>query len=546
MGLADIVLDNPILVKHVRSRLRPGQVLPGAAIVLVLGACIAWTGGLPNRVGESGATIIVLGLQILILAIGGSNQITTSLGGARESGLLNFHRVSPLPPSVVALGFFLGAPIREYVLVAITLPFALFSAFQIDETDPWKGLLWLGQLEVALLATTWVIHLIAMLGCLTRKKPRGSIVGMILSVLLLLYFGTIGSIGFFYGARRLLDEPLMLNFFGRMIPWLAWLLIYEAPLLGFLGLAAARKMRAERTHSYTKAQSLACMTTLTVLVLGGLWGIARLLPTVPPYEPTQADVIMLATVYAFALAAMVLTATITPTASSYIKGVRRAGHEGRRRPSPWSDAGSNRLALFALCAMVLAGASAVVNVVGRQPLIDPNLNNWANYDQAFVARANLSDAAWLESRQAILSRPIVIAVLTVAYVGLGLQYFSLRNRRTGMALMVLFLFLAWLAPLLTAAAIGMSGPAHEKLALVILALSPLAGIGLSTGFGSLQAEDAIRLAAMAPPITFAFLFKYLVVVAQRKIDRELNATEKVKAEAAAKPPGLPIEVGEPA
>ena len=45
--------------------------------------------------------------------------------GRREaSGILDFHRVSPLTPAELTLGFFFGAPIREYVLFACTLPFA--------------------------------------------------------------------------------------------------------------------------------------------------------------------------------------------------------------------------------------------------------------------------------------------------------------------------------------------------------------------------------------------------------------------------------------
>ena len=216
---------------------------------------------------------------------------------------------------------------------------------------------WLAQLEAALLLTTWVVHALVMLGCLTRKKPRGSIQGTIVTIVLLLIFGTYGSIGFYNGAHWLLDEGLRLNFFGARIPWLAWLLIYALPALGFLGLAAARKMKADRAHAYTKPEALACMATLTVLLLGGLWRVARLLPEAFPDEPTPSDVIMLAAIYALALAATILSVSITPGAGEYVKGVRRALRDGRRRPGIWEDAGSNRVALFALAALVLVGAS---------------------------------------------------------------------------------------------------------------------------------------------------------------------------------------------
>jgi len=537
MRAAELLFDNPILMKHVRSRLRPTQVVPWVAVAVVLGACVAWAGHNVPWVGDPSAAMILVGMQILTLTFGGANQINASLGGARESGILDFHRVSPVPPSAATLGFFLGAPIREYVLTVATLPFALFSAYQVDTSDPGKGFSWLAQLEVAMLVTTWVIHAVTVLVCLTRKRPRGSILGTVATVVLLIILSYLGSIGLYFGAQELLERTPRLNLFGLMVPWLPWLLLYEAPLLGFLGLAAARKMRAERAHAYTKAQALACMTTLTVLMVGGLWQIARLLYEASPFEPTPVDAIMLAAVYVLALVAMILTATITPDAGEYVKGLRRAGHEGRRRPSPWSDAGSNRVALFLLCALVLVGATVVVNVVGRQPYAQLGMFQTWGISPVLLERAQLDDKAWIALRQSMLSRPIAVGVLTVAYVGLGLQYFSLRTRRSGVALMALFLFVVWLLPVLAGAVIGMSvsSPSDERRALTVAALSPLPGLALASGLGNPPGAETLRLAALAPAITFAFIFNYLLVVTQRKLDHRLRA--QAKAPAAAAPVG---------
>jgi hypothetical protein len=524
-ALADIVLDNPILVKHLRSRLRPAQAVPWAAIIVVVAACIAWAGIDGRLVGTAMAVILLLGLQILGLTFGGSNQLNISLGGARESGILAFHRVSPLPPAVVALGFFLGAPIREYLLAAITVPFAAFAAYQIDASSPAKGLLWLAQLEVAVLTTTWLIHALAMVGCLTRKKPRGTIQGAIITIVLLFFFGIYGSMGFYYGVQWLLEEARFMNFFGWMIPWLAWILINELPVLGFLGLAAVNKMRAERAHSYTKGQALACMATLVVLAVGGLWKVARLLPESYPFEPTVADVIMFAALYGLMLTALVLTATITPNSNEYVKGVRRALHEGRRRPGAWSDAGSNRVAVFILAGVLLVSATVVVQVVGRPALFNPGVNTPAQ-----LASAIQSDEAWLQSRQAKMSRPILIGVLTVAAFGFAYQYFSLRTRRSGPTLMAVFLFVTWLVPLLAASVIGMGSSAGDsEVALTVLALSPLTGVAMSSGLGEAIAGSSIQLAALGPAVTFAFVFKYLLVVHQRKIDRALRAEGQAPA-----------------
>ena len=238
--VADVFFDNPILMKHVRSRLRPAEALPWAAVVLVLSACVAWASVQVDWIGSSAAVMMLLGMQMVILAVGGAKQINTSFGGVRETGLLDFHRVSPLPPSAVALGFFLGAPVREYALAAVTLPFALFCSVALDTFDTWKGIAWLLQTEVAVVMTSWLVHAVTMLACLTRKTGRGSILGTVGLLIVLLFLGYMGSFGLYFGARWLLEENPGLNFLGRKIPWLPWLLIYELPALGFLGLAVER------------------------------------------------------------------------------------------------------------------------------------------------------------------------------------------------------------------------------------------------------------------------------------------------------------------
>ena len=523
MRVVDAFLDNPILVKHARARLRAGQVLPWVAIGVVLSACASWAGHNLSNIGDPSAVAMLLGIQIFALGFGGANQINASLGGARESGILDFHRVTPVPPAVVALGFFLGAPIREYALAAVTIPFACYSAYQIDAADRWRGLAWLAQLEVALLATVWVVQALTTLACLTRKRPRGSVVGMVVTVVILLFVSYLGSVGFYFGTQWLLTETPRLNFFGFMVPWLPWLLLYELPLFGFLSLAVARKMRAERAHAFSKPQALACMATLSLLTIGGLWKIARVIGPEPPFEPSPVDAIMLAAVYVLSFAAMLLTVTVTPDSGEYLKGVRRALRAGRRRPSAWSDAGSNRVALFLLCALALLSATAVVNVVGKPTFLEAR--PWFN-EPRLLERANMSDSAWLELRQSLLSRPIAVAVLTAAYVGLAFQFFSLRTRRSGVTLVAVLLFAAWLVPLLAGAVIGMAPAPDQGRALTVLAVSPLPGIALSSGFGDLPGIDAIRLAALSPAIAFAFIFNYLLVITQRKLDQRLREQEK--------------------
>jgi hypothetical protein len=239
---------------------------------------------------------------------------------------------------------------------------------------------------------------------------------------------------------------------------------------------------------------------------------------------------MLATVYLLSIAAIILAVTTTPDAGEYVKGLRRALREGKKRASPWSDGGSSRLALFLLCALLLGGTTTVVNVVGRPTMHDSFTSGTPHYMSSVLG----SDEAWLTSRRALLSRPIAVGVLTAAYIGLAFQYFSLRTRSSGLTLLALLVFAAWLLPLIAGAIIAL-GPRAEETALVVVALSPILGIGLSTGLGQMPRADSVQLAAIAPPVTLAFLFNYLLVITQRKLDRLMHAQEKEKEKEKAQP-----------
>ena len=61
MSRADVLLDNPLLIKHVRSRLRRPQVLPWVVVLVVLCLCICWAGFEVTWIGHHGALGGVLG-----------------------------------------------------------------------------------------------------------------------------------------------------------------------------------------------------------------------------------------------------------------------------------------------------------------------------------------------------------------------------------------------------------------------------------------------------------------------------------------------------
>jgi hypothetical protein len=279
------------------------------------------------------------------------------------------------------------------------------------------------------------------------------------------------------------SEALTIPLFGYPLPWLVPPAIYLGWLAAFLFGGCVRKMRSERAHPYSKPAAVVGMAAFAAMGLGAAWAAKG--------TRDAAEVIVLVVLYGLVLVAMVLMPTITPDLGEYVKGVRRAERFGRRRPGLWDDASTNRAPLFAYAAIVALAATVA----------------W----EAIEGRGSGGSA---------YSQTIAIGVFVVAYVGLALQYFSLKFGKYGPTLLVLFLVVAWGVPLLVGGVMvaARTGPEEQGLPQVIMALSPVAGIALSAQSQIETGRDAVRMAALLPPITFAFVFNYLVVAIQRKID----------------------------
>ena len=89
-------LDNPIFVKHVRSRLRLQPTASAIVVVQALCLCIAWAGFQLGTFSNGAAYGLLLFLQLIIIVGIGGAQVAAAAGGSRASGILDFHRVSPL------------------------------------------------------------------------------------------------------------------------------------------------------------------------------------------------------------------------------------------------------------------------------------------------------------------------------------------------------------------------------------------------------------------------------------------------------------------
>jgi hypothetical protein len=485
-------LDNPIFVKHMRSRLRVQALLSGIVVVQALCLCIAWAGFQLNTFANGGAFSTLLLLQIIIIMAVGGAQVATSVGGCRTSGILDFHRVSPLSRDELTLGFFFGAPIREYVLLATTLPYALLCVgFGAPTAHA------LIQLMIALVAFAWLFHGMGLLSALLAKPRVGSRGGIGTLVFLMIMLSWVG-LNVVSRVRVTVDMDQRLSFFGVSLPWLAVTLIYISAALFFLYLAARRRMGSERIHPLSKAQGLAAVLTISILCVGGIW------------KQESYDILQVVALYFLVGVSIFSMLMVTPTQAEYVKGLLRARKQGLSKLAAWDDLALNWLFLAGACAILLVTGTVI----------------WA-------AGANAPTAL---PPGAVSNYPLGIAlsVLVVAYFGLGMQYFLLRFGSRGRMYFALFLFLAWLLPLVAGTIFMFASMPRDisHVGQVIYSVSPIAGIAMS----SIEADQrgftkVLQGGAITPALAYAFIFNSLLIGARRRVHREFVArAERAKTE----------------
>ncbi len=480
-----ILLDNPVLTKHLRSKLRRSRVVLWSLIVLLIcfGICSTYYAR-GTLLIETTPVMLILGVQAIALVFAGATEIGGAVGAARQSGILDFHRVSPTPPLWLAVGFYLGAPVLEYWLALLTLPFLLLLAGLGGPIQFFE----LFALEIPLIFAAFLVHSVSLLGSMISKNPKAGNRGLIV-LGVFVAMGVFSAVGGGPGSliSGLAMENRNIEFFGLPIPWMIFVAIYEAILIYFLFIPSVRRMRSDRVHLYTKPQALSFLMVLTVMTLGVAWSFKGI-----PF-------IVLGMVYGLGLVAMILIATVTPDRTEYIKAVRRAVREDRHRPSPWSDFGVNRIPVFIACAIVLIASTVA----------------W----EAIEGRTEGAD-------RPIYTLAICVGIFTIAYVGFGLQAAKLYFRKIGQSLMSVFLLLAWIFPLVGGMILTIS-KMNLDWALTTLAISPLAGIAICVGDAVVNTTNQVnftpvRIAAIGPAIAFSFIFHYFLDAGQRRIDHAVR------------------------
>lgn len=478
MNLKTALWDNPVLVKHVRSRLRRQNLIPAVIGVIILSLCITWGAVSWHAVEDGAGFFYLLLLQGLLLFVAGTAQVANSVGQAKESGMLDFHRISPQPPLATTIGFVLGGPIREYILFACTLPFTLYFVLQGH-----PGPVAYASILVGMLAAAVFYHLLgALSGVLAARGAAAGAVVLVMAIQCFSFNHTgLESLSIIPTVIQAMGTPLArfehVAFFGVAVPALLLALLHQVVLGGFILAALTRKVRRDRAFFYPKIGAVIFHGAISLLVLGDIW----------PYQDSRDSMgfSYVLGAYAVFLAALLLSAAVTPAAGEIATGVRRAQKQQRERPSPWDDLAPNWGPLLLISMVTFAAV-----FLGQVSAGTGHNTGLTLFGGAFTAAC------------------------AVLYFGSARQYLNLKLGKNNGAYFGLLLFLTWVLPLFLAGLAGSSG-GHSEFASLIASISPLVGIGVFDNVNNANL-NATAVPAMVVPFLLAVGFMVLRIGVEKQ------------------------------
>lgn len=183
------LFQNPIFLTQKRLVHRAG-VLAAFLIASLLGlsllsGLLAYlaepeTFGFRSRL-EAGKTFYgwVVGLEILVLVVGGFSRIARSLADDRKAGLWDSNRLTPLPPPLLIVGYWFGAALREFYMAAglAVLGLAIVVIGKLPLT------LWLGT-QVLVAGAALFFGLLAVLTGMASQRPQSGILLLLAFIVL--------------------------------------------------------------------------------------------------------------------------------------------------------------------------------------------------------------------------------------------------------------------------------------------------------------------------------------------------------------------------
>ena len=371
------VWSNPIFRRYCQARLRPrGAGIALLLTLLIAGFIVAMVSTIGTRNHMSPADIARAGIipllvvQALILFVLGTAQVAGGMTAERDEGVIDYQRLIPMSPLAKVLGYLFGLPVREYVMVGVTLPFTGWCL--------WRGQVawdvWL-PLYAVVLSSAWLYHVTGLLTGTVARNRRWAFLASI-GLVFCLYtvipqMAKFGLVFFKYlTITPVFQEclPGLLKFFNLDFSEALFTGFSQGGLILTFVIMLCRKWRRAESHLLGKLWATGFFMWIQLLLLGNALpliepgtlfptrGLASLARYVLEWTPNPAEAVAMAGVYGLVTLALicVLGGIITPSADHQLRGWRRARKQGAAALPRLADAAT---AYWWVVVMALAGAT---------------------------------------------------------------------------------------------------------------------------------------------------------------------------------------------
>lgn len=492
--------NNPLVVRGVRSRLRPHLALSWALVTIVASTFLyVWVPNMAlkdSTITKAEATreaiLPLLMMQGIILMVMGTGAVAGGMARERTYRLLDYQRLTPMSPSAKIVGMLIGLPIREYFMFAVSLPFVFYAA--------WVGGLSFGILlkfYLVFVCSAVVYHMTGLVAGMIVDKPwRAGTVSQGLIVILYLFLPQVSHLGFtffefltarpvFYGLMydHLLPDVNEANaqfmqqaeslryesvaFFGMKLPPTFFSLAVQAYALLSLYVIIYRKWQGETRLPFSKGYAILFFAIAQLFLIGSVQpflnndklfevlakGINDNDPSRLPATMAVFSILLVTLLVSGAVAALALH-LCTPGYHQSVLGLRRAKRRGDPRLA-WSDDAATSLPL-AIAFVLIAWLGFI-----------------AVYQTALSAgRLQVSNSI---GEIALLLAFFAVVLLTIQQVR---EQFVER-------VFVMAMFIFWLVPFLTMIVLW---SAFNESVLALYAAIPFPATGLYLGSGMLVSD----------------------------------------------------------
>lgn len=508
---------NPIIRRYRRSRLRPQAlfvsvlvtVLFSGFLFFIIRTASMYRGSMLPAEAERVPLLPLLAVQGLILFFMGVGQAVGGIISEADEGVIDYQRLQPMSPLAKVIGFWLGLPIREWVMFASTLPFTAWGL--------WRGQVpfqaW-ASVYTVLITSALMYHVTAMTaGTVIKNRRAATLASMFVLAMLYTVLPQVAKAGLIFfdylTIWPVLNENMhhfmprdagsvakvfnalnpQVKFYGLAFDNIVFTFLCQGGIMLTFATMVWRRWCRVESHLLGKAWAAGLFVWMQTLLLGNALPLIEpgsIFPSIAlqtrfggrmkaSLEPVLGEGVAMIGLYGLVtLVLMVLLVfIITPALDTQWRGLRRARKLGLPRVPRLSDAASSLP--YVIC-MIVTGAAA-----------------WTLFAQAMMS------SHWFPGHAMPAHTPLVFLIV-LANAALAFQ--AVLEGWGGKRLFLWVIF-AGIVPVLLGFILGTAGNRLLPLATWLNAVSP--------AYGPLAAPTVLVPGMVLPmeisravPLSFAF------------------------------------------